>query len=123
MDSMKIEAVSPELAPLVNKTAQPAVEAAPNKKPAPAASPSSSPDQNKDQVDVKSASEASKEIRNPNPRAGKQYNYTVDSMHEVVIKVKDVETRREVKQIPDKAYQAFKRGYHKVVDHLFDKKV
>ncbi len=123
MDTMKVETVSPELAPLVNKTAQHAGETPVNKEPALSATPPPPPAQSEDKVDVKSAAEASKEIRNPNPRAGKQYNYTVDSMHDLVIKVKDMETRREVKQIPDKAYQAFKRGYHKVVDHLFDKKV
>lgn len=122
MDGMKIESVSPELAPLVNKMAQPAAEAPVKKEPASEAVPPP-PAQSEDRVDVKSAQEASREIRDPNPRAGKTYDYTVDSMHDVVIKVKDMETRREVKQIPDKAYQAFKRGYHKVVDHLFDKKV
>lgn len=121
MDGMKIESVSPELAPLVSKTGQPAAEAPVKKETASAEVPP--PAQSEDRVDVKSAQEASAEIRDPNPRAGKTYDYTVDSMHDVVIKVKDVETRREVKQIPDKAYQAFKRGYHKVVDHLFDKKV
>lgn len=122
MDGMKIESVSPELAPLITKTAHPVAEAPVKKEPAPAAVPPP-PAQSEDRVDVKSAEEASREIRDPNPRAGKTYDYTVDSMHDVVIKVKDMETRREVKQIPDKAYQAFKRGYHKVVDHLFDKKV
>lgn len=121
MDAMKIETVSPELAPLAGKTAHPAAEAPVKKESAPAASPP--PARNQDNVDVTSAREASREIRNPNPRAGKTYDYTVNSMHDLVIKVKDTETRREVKQIPDKAYQAFKRGYHKVVDHLFDKKV
>lgn len=120
MDTMKIETVSPELAPLVSKTAQPAVEQPVKKEQAAAASPAP---QSEDKVDVKSAQEASKEIQNLNLRAGKTYNYTVNSMHDLVIKVKDTETRREVKQIPDKAYQAFKKGYHKVVDHLFDKKV
>lgn len=122
MDAMKIETVSPEMAPLVNKTAQPAAEAPVKKEPAPAEVPPPPP-RNEDKVDVKSAAEASREIRNPDPRAGKTYDYTVNSTHDLVIKVKDMETRREVKQIPDKAYQAFKRGYHKVVDQLFDKKV
>ena len=122
MDAMKIETVSPELAPLVHKTAQPAADAPVKHEPA-AAETSPPPERSQDRVDVKSAKEASKEIRDPNPRAGKMYNYTVDSRHDVVIKVKDMETRREVKQIPDKAYQAFKRGYHKVVDQLFDKKI
>ncbi len=121
MDGMKIETVSPELAPLVTKTAQPAVEPPVKKETVPEAPPP--PAQSEDKVDVKSVEEASREIRNPDPRAGKTYDYTVNSMHDLVIKVKDMETRREVKQIPDKAYQAFKRNYQKVVDQLFDKKV
>ena len=121
MDTMKVETVSPELAPLVNKPAQTSAET-PVKKEAVSAQAAPHP-QSEDRVDVKSAKEASKEIRNPNPRAGKIYDYTVNSTHDLVIKVKDVDTRREVKQIPDKAYQAFKRGYHKVVDPLIDKKI
>ncbi|MBI5179592.1 MAG: hypothetical protein HZA04_10090 [Nitrospinae bacterium] len=56
------------------------------------------------------------------PRAGNQYRYTVDSEHDVVVKVRDIETRREVKEIPTKAYQAFKRAYNKVVARFIDRK-
>lgn len=121
MDTMKVEMVSPELAPLVNKMGPPAAET-PVKKEAATAQAAPHP-QSEDSVDVKSAREASREIRNPNPRAGNIYDYTVNSTHDLVIKVKEMDTQREVKQIPDKAYQAAKRGYHKVVDQLIDKKV
>lgn len=121
MDGMKIESVSPELAPLVNKTAQPAANA-PVRKEA-AAAPAPPPAPVVDRVDVGSAKEAGRENGAPNPRAGKTYDYTVNSMHEVVIKVIDTETRREIRQIPDKDYQTFKENYRKVIQRLFDKKV
>jgi len=56
------------------------------------------------------------------PHAGNQYRYSVDAQHEVVVKVHDMETRREVKQIPSKGYQAFKRAYNKVIARFIDRK-
>ncbi|GMT42140.1 MAG: hypothetical protein IEMM0002_0551 [bacterium] len=53
----------------------------------------------------------------------KYYDYTVNSDHDLVVKVRDLETRDEIRQIPSKEVQSFKRAYNKVVARFFDAKV
>lgn len=117
MDVMKLEAAVQEADPVVRKGTPPRPEQA-VKKDAPPVQPK--PAAHEDTVDVKSMRETSRENTDLTARSGKVYDYTVNSSHDVIIKVKDMHTRKELKEIPSKPYQAAKRGYHKVVDKIID---
>lgn len=118
MDVTKLESVIPELEPLVRRSVQARAEQ-PATKAAPPAPPKD--DGPVDKVDVKSMRETSKENTDITLRSGKIYDYTVNSSHDLIIKVKDMSTMRELKEIPSKPHQAAKRGYHKVVDRILDR--
>ncbi len=54
---------------------------------------------------------------------GKQYDYTLNADHDLVIKVKERDTNKEIRQIPSKEAQAYRRAFRAIVDKLLDIKV
>jgi uncharacterized FlaG/YvyC family protein len=116
MDVKKIDAASLEVEAMLRKELQhPKPEAVKTE-------PKPEDRATQDRVDINDVARQKEKLESMNPRAGNLYNYTLDSEHDVVVKVRDMDTRREVKEIPSKAYQAFKRAYHTVVSKLIDRR-
>ncbi len=53
----------------------------------------------------------------------KQYDYTLNRDHDLVIKVKERSTDKEIRQIPSKEAQAYRRAFRAIVDRLLDIRV
>lgn len=67
--------------------------------------------------------EAPASIPKPYSLYGKYYDYTVNSDHELVIKVRERFTGKEIRQIPSKEALAIKHGLRKVMELFIDEMV
>ena len=67
--------------------------------------------------------EAPTSIAKPYSLYGKYYDYTVNSEHELVIKVRERFTGKEIRQIPSKEALAIRHGLRKVMELFIDETV
>lgn len=67
--------------------------------------------------------EAPTGIPKPYSLYGKYYDYTVNSDHELVIKVRERFTGKEIRQIPTKEALAIRHGLRKVMELFIDETV
>jgi len=63
------------------------------------------------------------EIPSSSGYTDKQYDYTLNPDHDLIIKVKERNTNKEIKQIPSKEVQAYRRAFREIVDKLLDIRV
>lgn len=72
---------------------------------------------------VEGASGKQSEISQNSGYTGKRYDYTFNVEHDLIIKVRDRNSNEEIKQIPSKETQAYRRAFREIVDKLLDIKV